>query len=216
LNKFYQDKRAALICHSILALAVLPFIFLYSKGDSLLFINSHNSSILDKIMYHTTRLPELAYIVFIVVLGLFIEKRNLLSIVISLSLCGLLILLFKDVLFPHMTRPFEWLNSKHIPFHRVEGIRLHSNGSFPSGHSMSAFCSLALIGFASKKSWVQILLFLLAVLSGYSRIYVAQHYLMDVYTGALLGFLLAVLIQFNLYRLLKTPFWQKPLIQFKS
>lgn len=182
----------------------------------MLYINAHNSPELDKIMYHITRLPELAYIVFIVVLGLFLEKRNFLSIVISLSLCGLLILLFKEVLFPHMTRPFEWLNSEHIPFHKVDGIRLHSNGSFPSGHTMSAFCALALIGFASRKGWIQILLFLLAVLSGYSRVYVAQHYLMDVYTGALIGFILAVLVQYALNKTLKTPYWQKPLIQFKS
>ena len=182
----------------------------------MLFINSHNSPIADVILYHITRLPELAMIVFVVFLGLFHEKRVFLAVVVAMSLCGLSILLFKLFLFSDFNRPFQWLNSNKIPFHAVDGIRLHSNGSFPSGHTMSAFCSLALVAFISNRGIIQIFLFLLACASAFSRVYAAQHYLMDVYAGAIIGFTYAFFFYTVFQNKFTTLYWKKPLIQLKK
>ncbi len=97
----------------------------------------------------------------------------------------------------------------------VKGVRVFQDyTSFPSGHTISAFCALALVGFISKKPWVQFLLFLLACLSGYSRVYAAQHYLMDVYAGAIFGFTVALIVYHIFTNNFKTPFWSQPLIKF--
>lgn len=211
-----RNKSVSIVLHLLFAMAVLPFVLMYDKNTSMLFINSHNSSFLDLILYHVTRLPELAFIVFVVILGLFAEKRRLLAIVVAMSVCGLSIVLFKHFIFPSMDRPFHWLNGNNIQFHKVPGIHLHSNGSFPSGHTMAAFCSLALVGFVSGKAWVQFLLFIVACLAAYSRVYAAQHYLMDVYAGAIIGYLFALLFFVLFESMLRTPGWQKPLIRFGS
>ena len=214
MKKLLKDKSTSIICHFIMAVVVLPYVLLYPKSVSLMFINGHHSPFLDVVMYHITRLPELAFIVFVVVLAFFAERRVLLAVVLSMAFSGLCIVLFKNVIFADFFRPYHWLNGNKVPFHHVPGIHLHSNGSFPSGHTISAFCALALVGFISKKPWVQFLLFVLACLSGYSRIYAAQHYLMDVYAGALFGFVVA-LIFFQLFTsYFKTPFWMQPLIKF--
>jgi membrane-associated phospholipid phosphatase len=212
LNSFFKDKTVSIRCHIILAVSILPYVLLYDKSISLLYINSHFTSTCDVLMYHITRLPELAYIIFVVILGLFTEKRMFLSIVISMSLCAIMIILFKHYFFSDFNRPYHWLNDSKTPFHHVSKIRLHSNNSFPSGHTMAAFASLALVGFVSKNGWVQFLLFLLACLSGYSRVYVAQHYLMDVYAGALIGFTLAFVCCLVIHKIFKTPYWLSPLI----
>lgn len=180
----------------------------------MLFINSHHAPWLDTLLYHTTRLPELAFIVFVVILGLFAERRQFIAIVIAMAVSGLSILLFKNIIFSGFDRPFVWLNSNHAEFHNVPGIHLHSNGSFPSGHTMAAFCSLALVGIVSGKSWIQAFLFLVACMAAYSRVYAAQHYLMDVYAGALIGFFYAWLFTWLADKLFTTPVWQKPLIKF--
>jgi membrane-associated phospholipid phosphatase len=211
-----KDKRVSIVCHLLLALGVLPFILLYSKSESLLVINGNHSIFLDKVMYHITRLPELALIVFAIVLSLFSERKVFISVLVAMSLSGIGIVIFKHFLFTDFYRPFQWLSSNEIEFHRVDGIRLHSYGSFPSGHTIAAFCSLALVGFISKNGFVQFICFLLACLAAYSRVYVAQHYLMDVYAGALIGFIFAF-IPFILFNAkLKTPFWQKPFINLKK
>lgn len=203
-----------MFCHLLLAVTVLPFVILVPKNESLLFINGHHSAWLDVVMYHITRLPELAFIVFVVILGLFAERRQFLSIVVAMSLCGLSILFFKNILFPGFDRPYHWLSGHHPDFHHVPGIHLHSNGSFPSGHTVAAFCSLALVGFVSGKSWVQFLLFVVACAAAYSRVYAAQHYLVDVYAGALIGYAYAFIVTVLFEKWFKTPVWQKPLLKF--
>jgi membrane-associated phospholipid phosphatase len=216
LTPSFQDKKVSITCHIILAVVILPYVLLYDKSVSLLYINSHFTPFLDVVMYHITRLPELAYIIFVIILGLFTEKRMFLTIAVAMALSALLIILFKHQLFTDFDRPFHWLNTNKVPFHHVKGIRLHSNNSFPSGHTLAAFSALALVGFVSGKGWIQFLLFLLACISGYSRVYVAQHYLMDIYAGALIGFTIALLCYYIFHRIFTTPFWLSPIISFKS
>jgi undecaprenyl-diphosphatase len=61
--------------------------------------------------------------------------------------------------------------------------------SFPSGHTASAFGSAVAIS----RMWPQgrVLWWTLAVLMGYSRIYVGHHYPLDVVGGAIVGGLIA-------------------------
>jgi membrane-associated phospholipid phosphatase len=216
LNSYFQDKRVAIRCHILLAVVVLPYVLLYDKTISLLYINGHFSPELDVIMYHITRLPEIAYIIFVVILGLFTERRMFLTVIVAMGLSAILIILFKHQLFADFNRPYYWLNGQKIPFHHVSGIRLHTNNSFPSGHTLAAFSALGLVGFISRNGWVQFFLFLLACVSGYSRVYAAQHYLMDVYAGALIGFSIALLCDYIFYRMFKTPHWLNPIIKFKA
>lgn len=210
MKKILEHKQVSLICHLLLAIGVLPLVLLFGKNESMLYINSRNSPEADFFFYHVTRLPELAMIVFVVVLGFFQERRLFLAVVVAMSVCGLSILLFKHVLFSDFHRPYFWLSGNHIDFHRVDGIRLHTNGSFPSGHTIAAFSSLGLAGFISRNGILQLLLFILACLSAYSRVYAAQHYLMDVYAGALVGYSVSLFV-FTLFQsVFKTPYWKTP------
>lgn len=102
--------------------------------------------------------------------------------------------------------------NKGIAFHQVPGISIHSNHSFPSGHTLAAFASLSLAGFFSGKWWAQFLFMILAVLSGYSRIYVSQHYITDVYVGAILGFLIVLITYIIINKKCNTPYWDKGIL----
>jgi membrane-associated phospholipid phosphatase len=196
-----------------MAVGVLPLVILIKQSETLLMINGNNSKILDQLMYHITRLPELFMIIFVIVLAAFHERKVFLSTIIAMSICGLSIVIFKQIIFSDFERPLAWLSSNNINYHKVDGIKLHSNGSFPSGHTMSAFCALAIAGFISKNGIVQFLLFLLACASAYSRVYVAQHYLMDVYAGALIGYFYALLFYQLFSNKLRTPYWQNSIFR---
>lgn len=209
----YSNKTVSIICHLALALLVLPLLIFYKKDESLLFINGHYSSFLDTFMYHITRLPEIAYILFVIALGLFTQKRFFLAVVIGMAICGLTIVLNKYLIFADAPRPFRYLEDQQIMFHHVAGIQHHKNGSFPSGHTMSAFCSLALAAFISNNKLMQFFFFLLAAVSGYSRVYVAQHYLIDVYAGALIGFIIALVVFSIFERKFISPYWQQPVFK---
>ena len=100
-------------------------------------------------------------------------------------------------------RPVTWF-AENIPDIRlplVEGVDMNYWHSFPSGHTTSffalAFVASILItkrltahGLTGVAGLLQALLFLLAALGGYSRIYLCQHFALDVFAGVMVGLLI--------------------------
>jgi len=85
--------------------------------------------------------------------------------------------------------------------HFIDGVSLSNYSSFPSGHTATAFAlATVLVCFINnKKAHFGILI--IAALVGYFRIYLGQHFLLDVFIGAILGTisgLLSVRIVMNL------------------
>jgi undecaprenyl-diphosphatase len=83
------------------------------------------------------------------------------------------------------------------PFRYPEAAPLvsapHTN-SFPSGHATTSFaCAATLARFAPRR--VAVLLYVLAALIAYSRVYVGVHYPLDVLGGAALGLLIATALR---------------------
>jgi len=191
-------------------LAVGPFVLLYDKTTSLLWINQHHHPVLDHLLYHLTRLPELALLIFVVVLAFFYERKYTLAVVLSLLICALSIYLFKQIIFPDFERPSVWIKAQHIHLHLLPSIDLHSHGSFPSGHTLAAFAALGMAGFLSRHQLVQCLFFIIACGIAYSRVYVCQHYLRDVYVGALFGYFISLSLFLFFNNRLKTPYWNNP------
>jgi undecaprenyl-diphosphatase len=64
-----------------------------------------------------------------------------------------------------------------------------STGSFPSGHSTTAFACATVIAWADPRLAAPV--FVLAALVAWSRVYVGVHYPLDVIGGAALGVLVA-------------------------
>jgi undecaprenyl-diphosphatase len=64
-----------------------------------------------------------------------------------------------------------------------------STGSFPSGHSTTAFACATVIAWADPRLAAPV--FVLAALVAWSRVYVGVHYPLDVVGGAALGVLVA-------------------------
>lgn len=209
MNSNITNIRFSLLIHLILFLALTLLVVFVSRENVYLWINQRHTSLSDNLFYHITRLPELAYVVFILALGLFTKKKHFLIVAVSLIICTIVILVSKYFLFKDFDRPIVWLMSKGVAFHQVPGISIHSNHSFPSGHTLAAFASLSLAGFFSGKWWAQLLFMFLAILSGYSRIYVSQHYITDVYVGAILGFCIVLITYIILNKKCNSPYWDK-------
>lgn len=125
-----------------------------------------------------------------VALGLGYRKLGIL-LILSFVLSGLLAQGIKRL--KPQPRPGAYF-AQVDAIHKVDGKLLKGNNSFPSGHTTTAFAMFALLAFASGSFALQISYFLLALLVGYSRIYLGQHFFADVWAGALLGFVSSVLL----------------------
>lgn len=88
----------------------------------------------------------------------------------------------------HIPRPAGVLSTDMI---HIIGPILR-NGSFPSGHTATAFMIAGVCGLLSRNRLILIVLLTLATLAGISRIAVGAHWPLDVAAGAFGGWLAAV------------------------
>jgi undecaprenyl-diphosphatase len=73
-------------------------------------------------------------------------------------------------------------------------VHIPHTPSFPAGHAATSFaCAATLARFAPRR--VAVVLYVLAALIAYSRVYVGVHYPLDVIGGAVLGLLVATALR---------------------
>ena len=84
----------------------------------------------------------------------------------------------------------------------IEGLNLYEKFSFPSGHTALIFCFCITLSLYIKKNNWALFFISIAFLVGFSRIYLTQHFLIDVLFGALIGSLIALLMHTYLGKLI--------------
>jgi membrane-associated phospholipid phosphatase len=143
------------------------------------------------------------FVVIAVMLFLLIRKKTgwVIQIGISLLISGLLVQLIKHLM--PSPRPVIFFASGVI--HYILGVTRTGLSSFPSGHTATAFMLTTLLAlyFPGKKPGLFFLA--VAILTGYSRIYLSQHFPIDVLAGSLAGLLPSLAV----YLFIPLPFFEK-------
>jgi len=190
-------------------LALLPF---YDKGAIELEINHFHHPILDVFFSNTTLLGDGLVLVIPLLLLIFYKYCYLILFVLSSLIHLILVHIGKKWVFDGMPRPAEFL--KDVSFYKVPGIELHHWGSFPSGHTTTAFMLASFLYLVlPKKMKVHWLLMGIAFLVGMSRVYLMQHFLMDIWAGAALGVLSSLLSYLLVLKFFSKKTYQKSIIQ---
>ncbi len=169
----------------LFALSVIYF-FYQNHGTFVLMLNEFHNPIWDFFFKYWTHIGD--WIFFgIVALVLVILKRRYGLVLVVIGLSVLLIsLFFKHVLFPEAQRPIIYFRGYEI-LDFVDGVTVLSQYSFPSGHSMSVFALAAFIALMLQNNNYSSILFVGATLTAISRVYLAQHFLIDIMAGSLIG-----------------------------
>lgn len=190
-------------------LALLPF---YDKGAIELEINHFHHPILDVFFSNTTLLGDGLVLVIPLLLLIFYKYCYLILFVLSSLIHLILVHIGKKWVFDGMPRPAEFL--KDVSFYKVPGIELLHWGSFPSGHTTTAFMLASFLYLVlPKKMKVHRLLTGIAFLVGMSRVYLMQHFLMDIWAGAALGVLSSLLSYLLVLKFFSKKTYQKSIIQ---
>ena len=135
----------------------------------------------------------------------FKKKKEGFALLYAFLLSGFAVQVIKNLV--NSPRPKLFFEQGQYMFF-MDGISLSNNSSFPSGHTATAFAiATVLIFFLKNKKW-QLPLLLSAALVGYSRIYLAQHFLMDVIVGAFIGSISGILAFYFIknFKKIKTGF----------
>lgn len=196
-NLNYTNFIIAAVITSIVALSLFYSSYSIGKNEFFLLLNNNLGAVGDIFFTIITFLGDGA--VWAVLLFVFIKynKQNIPLLIAAFVICTLLVQVCKYVIIPDAFRPIKAIEATHL-IHIVKGMEPHETASFPSGHTSAAF-SFFLIGcLLVHQKWIVPVGFIYAILVGYSRVYLAQHFPFDVAAGMLVGVItisLAILIQ---------------------
>lgn len=170
-------------------------------------INHLRAPWLDYAMTFFTSLGQAEYISGILLSLFFLpafRTRAYLALAVS---AGLSVTLVSQALKRYFLapRPLEVYGTEQVQ--TVAWLSNNFQHSFPSGHTLGAFAFFALYSFflSEKYKPLSVLFFIAACLCAYSRIYLGQHFFIDVYAGSIFGTLLITLQ----YALMETYLFKK-------
>ncbi|MFD2584579.1 phosphatase PAP2 family protein [Pedobacter vanadiisoli] len=184
----------------ILLLAII-FNFSFSKTEGFLIFNRFHTRWLDIFFKYITNLGDgLISILVAIILLTIRKKKKALTVALAYIYSGVLVQVAKRIF--HMPRPKYFFEQTLFQYnHFVEGVNVHGQNSFPSGHTASAFALATVVVLVFKKKEISFYCLFFAFLIGYSRIYLAQHFLIDVIFGAAAGISCAILSYHQVYDL---------------
>jgi membrane-associated phospholipid phosphatase len=189
------------ICKANLSFLVPYFIFLCcgavliainTKGATHLEFNSLHAAFFDIFFTYLTYLGDGVTALLVVIILLTVKFRYALFVGLANILSTLITQVLKHTFFSDVVRPKKFFEGAH-DLYLVSGVHNHLYHSFPSGHSTCAFSLYFALAVLVKNKILKFALFLIALLVGYSRIYLSQHFLEDVVAGSLIGVIITAI-----------------------
>lgn len=191
MKSLYSKLSAFYICSAIYFAIIGCLVIVFPKGVVELGFNQYHHPLLDTIFYYATYLGDgyvAAYILISILL--FFNIRIALSTTIALLLTSAVVQILKHWVFYDIVRPTMFITE---PLYTIPGLDIHKYHSFPSGHTAQAFALAICLSYYSTSKKLSVVLFMLAVLTAWSRVYLMQHFLLDTFAGGLIAVIMCSL-----------------------
>jgi membrane-associated phospholipid phosphatase len=176
----------AIITTSILGIVLIILSLAIGKNNLFLLLNTDLGVAGDFIFKYATYLGDGIIWVPIGVWVLIYHRKKWKLLFALIIISTALVNLGKYVIIPNEPRPYSAIIDK-AAIHTVQSVDVHTTNSFPSGHTTTAFSVFLLLVLLTDSTIVLIIGFILALFAGYSRIYLAQHFPLDVGAGMIVG-----------------------------
>ncbi|MVN20941.1 phosphatase PAP2 family protein [Mucilaginibacter arboris] len=206
LQHFLNKTSSLLYPYLILLALCILLMFFFTKEELYFAVNRIHTVFTDVFFTRVTQLGASAGCIIISGIVILINYRKGFLLASSYLLTFIISQTIKHLV--QAPRPHLFFAKKLSGIYMVKGVVMLDTNSFPSGHSVSAFTAALVLTYVAKKKWWGPLMLLLAVLVAYSRMYLSEHFLVDVTAGSALGILV-------------TAFWlmwidQQPFLQTEN
>jgi membrane-associated phospholipid phosphatase len=162
----------------------------YSSKELFFRLNTFHTLYLDIFFQNYTLLGDGVFSIAIFLILLLTDKITLaLQVITGYLFSGILSQIIKHIV--HAPRPHAIISNAEYPYF-IDGVTLSGMNSFPSGHTTSVFALAVILALNNSNKRISLIYLITAIITGYSRIYLGQHFLADVTTGALIGTLSAL------------------------
>lgn len=189
---FSKIFKIALISSLFLAASLFGASYIYTRETVFLLLNKDLGKAGDIAFYYISYLAEgwiwIPY--FMILFGWF--KKDAIFILLNFLISTLFTQIPKQFIWDAVSRPM----ASGIPqdqIHRVAGVDMHLWNSFPSGHTATAFTIFLVTIYYFPKKVVLAVGAIYALACGYARVYLGQHFPLDVAGGMIVAILTLIL-----------------------
>lgn len=172
------------VISAVTGLCLVIISLIIGKNELFLLFNMDLGNFADHFFAFWTNFGDGIVWVAVAILFFIYRKKMFPLLIASIIISTLIVQLTKNYIFPGEARPISAITN-NSGIHTVPGVELLTSFSFPSGHTTTAFTIFLLGCLLIKKNWVIPVGFVCALLVGYSRIYLAEHFPLDVGAGML-------------------------------
>jgi membrane-associated phospholipid phosphatase len=202
LLNYLKAQSYILVPYFLLLLIAAVSQILYRQPTIISYVNQRYSVAADWFFEYVTFLGDGRFCTAAGLLFLAFSYRKAVIALSAFAASGLSSIVLKNLF--DAPRPSAYFGSMTQYFHKIQGVELAQAHSFPSGHTTSAFAFFVLLAIWTKSPYLKPLWLLPAIFVGYSRMYLFQHFLVDVFFGSILGTATALLFDYFL-----NNYWNK-------
>jgi membrane-associated phospholipid phosphatase len=186
-----QQIRLFFIVYLLLLMGCLMIKLLYSKETIYFAVNLRHTDFLDTIEPYITDLGNGWTIVIASAIMTLYNYRIAFLLITTFIITSLSVQALKFIF--DAPRPKLYFADQLSKLHFVNGVKILSHNSFPSGHTLTAFATGVLITYLAKNKMWGIPLIIYGVMVGFSRMYLSEHFFEDVTAGSILGVIITIL-----------------------
>jgi membrane-associated phospholipid phosphatase len=212
-GEVWQRVKWMAVPYLAVLLICLVIKLIYTRDTIYFTVNGINSPVGDYLAPLFTGMGNGLFVVALCLLILLFSYRKFLLLASSFILTSLLVQIVKFIV--NAPRPKLYFKDTISKIHFVKGVDMLITHSFPSGHTVTAFSGAVVLTYLSKNNRWGIFFLILAMLIGYSRMYLSEHFFEDVVAGSVLGFTATLIWVYWLDNktFIHRPKWQRGLLK---
>ena len=195
---YFKNQRLQILFFTFFVFLLL----LFPNKNLHLVVNSFHTHFFDVFFKYVTYLGDGVLFAVFMIFFLFIKRKQSLKFAIAGITTLLVTFVLKKVVFTKFPRPVEFFGEEKL--HLIEGVKMHHWNSFPSGHSMAAFAMFTLFFLYVKNPVLKGMFLTIASLAAFSRVYLSQHFLLDILVGSMIGVGIALVSDYWGVQLMKS------------
>lgn len=180
--------KIAIVISLTTSLIIFAINYAIGKQDFFLLLNGDGGLFWDYFFAVITWLGDGVMWIAVLAIVVFVIRRKdaIILLIASFIITTILTQVCKYLIIPDEPRPIKAIADTSL-IHTVNGVTVHTVSSFPSGHTATVFCFFLIFSLLlQNKSWL-FFGWILAVVTAYSRVYLAQHFPFDLAAGIIVA-----------------------------
>lgn len=197
IHKYFKENWGFAVPFFIFITIGLAYVLSFEKGTMVLYFNNNQSAFYNLFFRLATLLAEGGALALIFMLLIWFSFGKAFIMLVAFMVNSILVQFLKKIVF-NMPRPALFYKEV-VELNYLEGVSTNYYHSFPSGHTAAAFLVFSMLAIYTRNKFLQFSLCLIAISVGISRVYLLQHFVVDVVFGALLGVVVSYVTFYFVY-----------------